>query len=365
MHRTTLAVLVLLLATTAPAAGDYEPETVAEGLEHPWSLAFLPDGRKLVTERAGRLRVIEDGALLEKPVAGVPEAFVRSQGGLFEVLPDPDFEENQRIYLTLAHGSPRANRTRLVAGRLTDHRLEDVEVLFDSEPARSTPVHYGGRMTYLPDGTLVLGLGDGFDYREQAQDNANHLGTIVRLNPDGSVPEDNPFVDDPDARPEIYSYGHRNVQGLAFDVEREMLWQHEHGPRGGDELNRIEAGANYGWPAITHGIDYSGARISPFREMVGMESPLIDWTPAIAPAGLTVYRGSMFPEWDGDLLIAGLVARAVIRVSVDEGRPEEVERLFSGLDARIRDVHTGPDGAIWLLTDHSDGRVIRVVDGGS
>jgi len=360
MTRTILFAVALLLSAPSALARDYTLETVVSGLEHPWSLAFLPDGRMLVTERAGRLRVVDDGVLLDEPVAGVPEAYVASQGGLFEVLPDPDFEDNGLIYLSLAHGSARANRTRVVRGRLDDHRLEDVEVIFDSVPDRSTPVHYGGRMTFLGDGSLVVGLGDGFNYREQAQDRTDHLGAVVRIQTDGSVPEDNPFVDDPDTLPEIYSYGHRNVQGLVFDERTGTLWQHEHGPRGGDELNRVEPGANYGWPVITHGIDYSGARVSPYREFEGMQSPLIDWTPAIAPAGMTLYRGEQFPGWQGNLLIAGLVARAVIRVEIGSNGPEEVERLFGDLDQRIRDVRTGPDGAVWLLTDHADGKLVRV-----
>lgn len=349
----------LMLALPA-AAAEYRVETVAEGLDHPWSLAFLPDGRMLVTERAGRLRVIEDGALVPEPVAGVPEAYVAMQGGLFEVLPDPGFADNGLVYLSFAHGSPDANATRLVRGRLADRRLEDVAVLFTAVPRKDTPVHYGGRMALLPDGTLALGLGDGFDYREAAQKLDSHLGTIVRLQRDGGIPEDNPFGNDAGVLDAIYSYGHRNIQGLVYDRERDVLWAHEHGPRGGDELNRIEPGANYGWPLVTHGVDYNGALVTPYTEMEGMEPPVVDWTPSIGPSGMTLYDGALFPEWQGDLLVSTLVEKSVRRLVIEDGRVVRQEVLFTELDERLRDVRTGPDGALWLLTDAENGRVLRV-----
>ncbi|MGD9387668.1 MAG: PQQ-dependent sugar dehydrogenase, partial [Gammaproteobacteria bacterium] len=286
-----LSCIVLALAgivSAAAAESAYRIETVAAGLEHPWSIAFLPDGRQLVTERAGRLRIIENGELLPEPVQGVPEAFVRSQAGLFEVLPDPGYEANGWIYLSLAHGDAAASGTRVVRGRLRGNEFVDVEVIFDIQPPRDTPVHYGGRMAFLGDGTLVAGLGDAFDYREEAQRLDSHTGAIVRIRPDGGVPPDNPFVGNPEALPEIYSYGHRNVQGLVFDPDTGRLWAHEHGPRGGDELNLVQPGRNYGWPVATFGVDYSGARISPYTSRPGMEDPLIHWTPSIAPAGMTL-----------------------------------------------------------------------------
>lgn len=351
---------LLMLVLSLPAQAQYRIETVAEGLDHPWSLAFLPDGRLLVTERAGRLRIIADGELLPEPVAGVPEAYVASQGGLFEVLPAPDFASSRLIYLSLAHGDAEANATRLVRGRLENHRLVDLAVLFTASPIKDTPVHYGGRMVWLPDGTLVLGLGDGFDYREQAQRLDSHTGTLVRLNPDGSVPADNPFINREDALPEIWSYGHRNVQGLVHDARRGVLWQHEHGPRGGDELNRIEPGHNYGWPVVSHGVDYSGARVTPYTEMTGMEAPLLHWTPSIAPAGMALHDGELFPDWRGDLFVAALAERSVRRIVLRDGRPVDQEILFTELGERIRDVRSGPDGALYLLTDSADGRVLRV-----
>jgi len=350
----------LVAACGNEATGEYRMETIADGLEHPWSIAFLPDGRMLVTERAGRLRIIENGRLLDEPVRGVPEAYVRSQAGLFEVLLDPEYEDNAWIYLSLAHGTHEENSTRVVRGRLEDGVFRDVEVLFTLEPPRDTPVHYGGRMAFLADETLVIGLGDGFDFREDAQRLDNHTGTIVRINRDGSVPEDNPFVGRADARAEIYSYGHRNVQGLAFDAETGLLWAHEHGPRGGDEINLIRPGRNYGWPVATFGVDYSGARITPYTSRPGMEDPRLDWTPSIAPSGMTIYRGAEFPQWQGDLLVTALVAREVRRVRVDGDQVVEQEALFGEIGERLRDIETGPGGALYILTDRPRGRVLRI-----
>ncbi len=355
-----LAAAAALLVFTSQGFADYRVETVAEGLEHPWSVAWLPDGRILVTERPGRLRVIEDGQLQADPVAGVPQPHVRSQAGLFEVVPAPDFTDSGLLYLSYASGDSADNTLRVVRGTLEGNRLEGLEEVFRAQPSRGTSVHYGGRMLFLPDGTLLITVGDAFDYREQAQNTDNHLGSIVRLNPDGSVPEDNPLLHDRNARPEIYSFGHRNIQGLAIDPETGTVWANEHGPRGGDEINRILPGANYGWPAATHGVDYSGARISPYQELPGMESPLLVWTPATAPSGLAVYRGGRFPDWDGNLLSGGLVSRAVHRLEADGGQVTEIERLFESVGSRIRDVRVSPDGAVYLLTDDARGRLLRV-----
>ena len=363
MARPILLASLLALALTAasPAtAHEYRIETVAEGLEFPWSIAFLPDGRLLVTERAGRLRVIEDGQLEETPVSGVPEAHVRSQAGLFEVMLDPGYADNGWLYLSLAHGSAAANSTRVVRARLVGNALEDLEVVFTAEPARNTSVHYGARMAFLADGSLVVGLGDGFNFREDAQRLDSHTGAIVRIWPDGRVPADNPFIGRADARPEIYSYGHRNVQGLVFDAQRGLLWAHEHGPRGGDELNLILPGRNYGWPVATHGVDYSGARISPYASRPGMEDPRVDWTPSIAPSGMTVYRGDQFPDWQGDLFVTALVAREVRRIQLDGERVVGQESLFGEIGERLRDIKTGPDGALYVLTDSPRGRVLRI-----
>ncbi len=360
-HRALLAAAALLAAGVTANAAEYRIETVAEGLEFPWSLAFLPGGDMLVTERAGRLRIIREGRLLPAAVAGVPESYVAGQGGLMEVLPDPDFAENRLIYLSLAHGTREANATRLVRGRLEGDALRDVEVLFTAQPLKATPVHYGGRLAFLADGTLALTLGDGANYREESQKLSSHFGTIVRLNRDGSVPADNPFVGQAGALPEIYSYGHRNVQGIVLDAGSGRLYAHEHGARGGDELNLVRPGINYGWPVITYGVDYSGAQISPYTERPGLEQPLLQWTPSIAPGGLALYDGSLFPDWRGSLFVAALRAKEVRRIPLQDGQPGDQETLFTELNERFRDVRTGPDGALYLLTDSARGRVLRVV----
>ncbi|CAN7417419.1 PQQ-dependent sugar dehydrogenase [Pseudomonas sp. LjRoot71] len=357
------ALLLLgLLGSSLASAMDYRIETVTEGLEHPWSMAFLPDGRMLVTERVGRLRIIEpDGSLNPQPVGGVPEGLVAAQAGLMDVLLDPDFASNQQLYLSYAYGTSQANNTRLSKARLVDGQLQDVQVLFSAQPAKSGAAHYGGRMAWLPDNSLVLTLGDGFDWREQAQDPSNHLGKIVRLNRDGSIPKDNPLVGQAGAAAEIYSLGHRNVQGIVYDAESQRLYSHEHGPRGGDELNLIQPGNNYGWPLITYGIDYTGAQISPYTELPGLQQPLLHWTPSVAPSSLTQYRGALFPEWQGDLFASTLAERSVRRIRLQDGKPAEQEVLFAELGERIRDVRSGPDGALYLLTDSAEGRLLRVL----
>lgn len=351
-----LAVAPLLLA----AAPAHRIDTVARGLDHPWSVAFLPDGRVLVTERAGRLRVIVDGKLQAKAIAGVPSVYAHSQGGLFDVLPHPRFAENRLLYLSYAAGRPQANATRIARARLDGNRLTDLKVIFETAPKKDTPVHYGGRMAWLADGTLAMTTGDGFDYREDAQRTGKLLGKIVRLRDDGSIPPDNPFVDRPGARGEIWSLGHRNPQGLAVDAATGTLYAHEHGPQGGDEVNVIRRGANYGWPVATHGRDYSGAAVSPYRTYKGMADGIVVWTPSIAPSGLAVYRGAMFPEWQGDLILGALAHKHVRRVDLDGGKVVGQERLFPELTARIRDVRVAPDGALWLTVDEDSGRVLRV-----
>lgn len=366
-RRWRLGLAVLLLgAGTAAADTGYQVETIADGLEHPWSLAFLPDGRILVTERPGRLRIIEDGILQPEPVAGVPPVVSGGQGGLFEVLADVAFADNRRIYLSLAHGTPSANATRLVSATLAGGSLADTRVLFTAMPTKATPVHYGGRVVQLPDRSLVLAVGDGYDHRERAQSLQDHFGTLVRVGADGSVPDDNPFLDTPRARPEIYSYGHRNPQGLLWHPGLAVLLAHEHGPRGGDELNRIVPGRNYGWPVATQGLDYTGARISPYQQWPGTEPPLLQWTPSIAPAGFALYAGGLFPDWRGELLVAALADRGVHRLRIGpDGAIQPAGVLFRELGERIRDVRSGPDGAVWLLTDSPSGRVLRITPAGA
>lgn len=361
---------MLLTATVAVAfagaaqAVDYQIETVAEGLEFPWSLAFLPDGGMLVTERPGRLRHINaQGELQDAAIEGVPEAFVSGQAGLFEVALDPDYANNKRIFLSYACGTLEANHTCLSSATFSEAGLQNVDEIFRVQPAKTGSAHYGGRVAFLPDNTLLLTLGDGFDYREEAQKTSSHIGSIVRLNRDGSVPEDNPFAGEGDALPELYSIGHRNVQAIVYDAQNDRVLAHEHGPRGGDELNLIEPGNNYGWPKITFGVDYNGSTISPYTSLPGLEQPMVQWTPSIAPSGMTFYRGEQFPAWKDSLMISTLAARNVRRVELDGNEVVAQETLFDELGSRFRDVRTGPDGALYLLTDAAAGQVLRVVPG--
>lgn len=345
--RTLLLALALAASPLAWADETCPVTTVASGLQYPWSLAFLPDGSALVTERPGQLRRIAPDGTLNAAITGVPEVHAEGQGGLLEVLLDPGFADNRTLYLSFAHGDKKANATRVVRARLEGDALVEVQPIYTVMPTKSGSAHYGGRMTWLPDGRIALGLGDGFDFRELAQDPDAQLGKIVAFAPDGS-------------RFEILSSGHRNVQGLVFDAARNALYAHEHGPRGGDELNRIEPGRNYGWPLVTHGLDYTGAKVSPFERLDGYVDPLLVWTPSIAPAGLAVYRGAMYPEWDGDLLVAALAARELRRVRLDNDGAIEQEVLCKALGERLRDVRVAPDGAVWLLTDSAEGRVLRM-----
>ncbi len=356
-----------LRAQTADAAAEghtsYRIDAVSEGLEHPWSIAFLPDRSMLVTERPGRIRWLEaDGRTRVASLAGVPEVYASGQSGLFDIVLSPTFDADRELFLSYACGTASANHTCLARAILGTEGLEDVRVVFRAQPAKAGNAHFGGRLAWMDDGTLLLSLGDGFDYREQAQNPATHIGSIVRLKRDGSAPDDNPFVDDATARPEIYSIGHRNVQGLVFDAANQRVIMHEHGPRGGDEINIIDAGANYGWPLVTNGLDYTFARVTPFTTYPGTVAPLLDWTPSIGPSGLMLYRGAMFPQWQGNLLLGSLVNREVRRVTLsgDGKRAEDVEGLFGELEQRIRDVREGPDGAIYLLTDSPRGQLLRV-----
>ncbi len=359
-----LAFLAGTVGARAEEVGIERPRTrvevVASNLNHPWSLAFLPDGGVLATERNGGLRRIAGGKVTR--IQGVPPVFEAGQGGLFDVLLHPDFATNKTLFLSYAHGSKAANGTRVARARLEGDRLADVTVIYTATPLKKGPVHFGGRMAFLPDGTLLLTTGDGFDFREQAQRKDSPLGKIMRITTDGEVPRDNPFVTDAKAQSAIFTFGHRNPQGLAHDPVRGIIFAHEHGPKGGDEVNILKPGANYGWPVATHGMDYSGATISPYTEYAGMAQPLLHWTPSIAPSGMAVYRGAMFPEWDGDLLVGALVDKAVrhVRLSADGRTVEGQDWLFREVGARIRDVRVAPDGSVWLTTDDPAGQVLRV-----
>ena len=348
--------------TPTPVKAAVRVETVARGLEHPWALAFLPDGRMLVTERPGRLRIVGRDGRVSEPLAGVPQVLARGQGGLLDVALDPRFADNRLVYLSYAEpGAGGAAGTAVARGRLGEGRLEDVRVIYQQQPKVRGAAHFGSRLVFARDGTLFVTQGDRFAYRDGAQDLSVGIGKIVRINPDGSVPRDNPFVSRAGARPEIWSYGHRNVQSAALHPRTAQLWTVEHGARGGDELNRPEAGKNYGWPVITYGVDYSGARIGEGTAKPGMEQPVYYWDPVIAPSGMTFYTGDAFPNWKGSLFIGSLDRGLLVRLTLKDGRVAREERYLADLGERIRDVRQGPDGLLYLLTDSGDGRVLRVL----
>ena len=348
--------------TPASTNGVVRAETVTRGLDHPWGLAFLPDGRMLVTERAGRLRSVDRDGRLSDPIRGVPVVAARGQGGLLDVVVDPRFAENRWVYLSYAEPGPGGSAGTAVArGRLGEGRLEDVRVIYQQQPKVDGGNHFGSRLVFARDGTLFVTQGDRFAYRDRAQDLSVGLGKIVRINPDGSVPRDNPFLGRADARPEIWSYGHRNVQSAALDPKTGQLWTVEHGARGGDELNHPEAGKNYGWPVITYGVDYSGAKIGEGTAKSGLEQPVYYWDPVIAPAGMAFYTGDALPGWKGSILIGSLRPGLLVKLTLENGRVAREERFLGDLRERIRDVRQGPDGFVYLLTDSGDGRILRVV----
>ena len=375
---TAAAALSLLTACQEPQpapdiserlSSEFNLTDVQSGLTNPWSVAELPNGNGyLITEKSGvLLRVSSSGERTE--IKGLPaDIFVAGQGGLLEVVLAPDFPVSDEIYISYTYGNADANGTALLRAKLKDGTLENKTIIFRASPPKAAASHFGGKIAFLPDDTLVLTLGDGFAYREDAQKADTHLGKLVRLSRDGGVPQDNPFLgqskDGRDYKPQIYSIGHRNVQGLAYDAQTDTLWEHEHGPRGGDELNRIEAGANYGWPLATKGRDYQGARITPYESFKGTEDPIHNWVPSIAPSGLAIYRGDMFPDWNGDVLIGGLASRDLRRVDLEQGKSIGEEGLLSDLSLRIRDVRIARDGAVLILTeDGENGKLLRLTPG--
>jgi glucose/arabinose dehydrogenase len=357
--------------TRAPslfAGVAFEVETLTEELENPWAVEVFEDGRLLVTERPGRLRIVTPDGELSAPVAGLPEVDARGQGGLLDVAIDPEFSSNQTIYWSYSEPREDGNGTAMASGRLIadggEPRVEDVKVIFRMMPSLESDKHFGSRIVFAPDGALFLTLGERsiLEGRVQSQDLGSHLGKVVRVHKDGSVPEDNPFVDREDARPEIWSYGHRNMQGAAIHPETGALWIVDHGAMGGDEVNVPEAGKNYGWPIITYGIEYSGDPIGEgITAQEGMEQPLYYWDPVIAPSGMLFYTGELFPDWQGSLFIGALKGEHLVRLTLDGERVVGEERLLTDLHQRIRDVMQGPDGAIYLVTDEDDGRLLRLV----
>jgi aldose sugar dehydrogenase len=365
------AFFALIAATPAWAEvvksekAQLQVEIVADGLDHPWGLAFLPDGTMLVTERKGNLRSVTAAGEVSDPIGGVPEVDARGQGGLLDVALDPDFASNRMVYVSFAEPGDGGNSTAVARGRLAEDAdsLTEVEVIFSQKPKVASTKHFGSRLVFDGSGHLFVTLGERSDeqFREMAQTLDNHLGKIVRINHDGSVPDDNPFVGNQDALPEIWSYGHRNVQAAVFDQETGTLWEIEHGPRGGDELNIAEPGKNYGWPVVSHGINYGGTPVGSGQKTApGMVDPIYQWTPVIAPSGMTIYRGEQFEAWQGNILVGGLRSTALVRLELDGGKVVHEERLLESRGKRIRDVVEGPKGAVFLVTDESNGEIIRL-----
>jgi len=363
-------VLASLVALPRAAAEDAAQESekqrfrlvrLVEGLENPWGMAFLPGGGFLITERPGRLQLVSPQTMRPEPVTGLPEVSASGQGGLLDVALHPHFQQNRLVYISYSAGGLIGKGTEVARGRLLGQQLEDLEVIFQAQPKQFGSRHFGSRLLFSPDGMLFISLGDRAD-RPSAQDLGQHPGSIIRVQDDGSVPETNPFVRRQLALPEIYSYGHRNVQGIFWQQDADLLWAHEHGPMGGDELNLVQAGRNYGWPVITYGVNYgTGTTIGEgITHQEGMEQPKYYWVPSISPSGLLLYTGERFPDWRGNLFIGSLKFSLLVRLEL---RGEEVvreERLLQGKVGRVRDVRQGPDGLIYLLTDESRGMLARL-----
>ena len=373
-----MAVLLLSMPELASAqtrtvkteTGTIILSVVARGLAQPWGVDILPDGAIVVTEKPGRLRIVDREGNLSKPLDGVPVVADAGQGGLLDVTVDPTFASSRLLWLAYSEpASDGTNSTAVARARLSADRasLEDVSVIFRQMPRYPGRLHFGVRVVFAGDGNMFITLGERFreTWREQAQDLRSHLGKVVRLQPDGTAPSDNPFVGRDDALPELWSYGHRNVQGAAIHPETGKLWISEHGPRGGDELNISKAGGNYGWPLVSHGVEYSGQPVGRGRSSApGLEDPIATWTPAIAPGGIAFYTDEAFPDWQGNLLVSGLRARAILRLVLNGETVVHEERLIADEGQRIRDVAVGPDGVVYALTDDKqDGRILRLAPG--
>lgn len=350
------------------ASRSLRVEEVARGLEHPWSLAFLPDGRMLITERPGRLRIVRPDGRLSLPASGVPAVHASGQGGLLDVVLAPDFSQSHTIFLSYSEPGAEGARTAVARAELVDGplpTLRNVHVIFAQKDRHVGGAHFGSRLVFARDGTLFVTLGDRFAHRDRAQTLDNHYGKIVRIRPDGSVPPDNPFVKRAGALPEIHSYGHRNVQGAALHPATGQLWTHEHGPQGGDEVNIERAGANYGWPVITFGREYgTGSKIGEGTERADVTPPLWQWTPSIAPSGMAFCTGNRYAGWQGSLFVGSLKFRLLARLELDGDTIVREERLLTDLGERVRDVRQGPDGLLYLLTDETDGRLLRLAPTG-
>lgn len=335
--------------------------TVAVGLRHPWGMAFLPDGRMIVTEREGDIRIVSPNGDVSPPLNGAPDAYVSGQGGILDVALDPAYAANGLFYISFAEPGPGGAGTAVMRAKLDAPglRLTDSEVIFRQEPKTGGGRHFGSRLVFAPDGTLFITIGDRGE-RDRTQDLTINRGQVIRINPDGSIPSDNPFVGVPGRRPEVWSYGHRNPQGAALHPETGRVWTVEHGARGGDEINLPEAGRNYGWPIISYGQHYSGGKIGEGTHKEGYEQPIYYWDPSIAPSGMAFYTGDAFPEWRGDIFVGSLKFGLLVRLDLDGTRVTGEERLLEKLGERVRDVRQGPDGMIYLLTDDYEGQVLRL-----
>jgi len=361
-----LWVALCISALASDESTNYQIETISDKLAFPYGVVFLPGGDMLVTEKPGRLRVIREGVLQPEPVSGIPEVFTgpqkdAQQGGLLDIALHPRFTENRLVYISLSEGNYKANTTSVIRGRYRHGHLDDVVKIYTAIPSVAKAIGYGARMAFLPDETLLISMGDRFLPREEAQNLGSSLGKVVRLTDDGGIPEDNPFINTADALPEIWSYGNRIIIGILYDSVSNTVYAHENGPKGGDELNILESGKNYGWPFATYGLDYSGGYVSPLTSYPGTEQPLTYWTPSLAPSGLTMCRACQWSEWEGDLFAGMLAGKQVRRIRLRNGAVIEQEILFKELEERIRDVRFGPDGALYILTDNEEGRVLRVV----
>lgn len=337
-------------------------EIVTTGLQHPWSIAFLPGGDMLVTELGGQLRLIyKSGKLHPQPIAGLPQIRQYGQGGLLDVVLHPDFDDNRWVYFSFAEAGQGGAGTSVVRGKLKKHRLEAVEFIYRLTPKTRSRQHFGSRLIFDPEGNLYITLGDRGD-RPRAQRLNDPAGSLLRIKDDGSIPPNNPFVGEREAKPEIFSYGHRNIQGAALHPHTGELWVHEHGPQGGDEINIPRPGFNYGWPVITYGVNYViGTKIGEGTHKEGMVQPIYYWVPSIAPSGMAFYTGDQFTKWKGDLFVGSLKFNQLVRLELKDEKVTHEERLLTNLFGRIRDVRQGPDGLIYLLTDEYDGKLIRLI----
>jgi glucose/arabinose dehydrogenase len=363
MIRSASLLLAAAMAVLSLPAAALKTETVARGLQNPWGMAFLPDGRMLVTERGGRVRIVGADGKVGEPLAGLPEIDVGGQGGLLDVALHPDFASNRFVYWSFSEPGDGGNSTAVARARLDGDVLADVTVVFRQQPKVSSSAHFGSRIVFAPDGHMFVTLGDRFQRKDDAQILDNHHGKVVRLTADGKAPADNPFANRAGALPEIWSYGHRNVQGAAIHPTTGALWTHEHGPQGGDEVNLTEAGKNHGWPVITYGRNYGiGTKIGEGTERADVVAPLHRWAPtSIAPSGMAFLTSDRYPGWKGNLFVGALRGQMLVRLELDGTKVLREERLLSNINERVRDVRQGPDGWLYVLTDSGDGRILRLM----